>query len=209
MNTSRSGSRSIWRSDHSRRCFRMSGRSCSIAWPVFFARHPPAHEEAMQPGNVDDQAESGQVRAQFLKRDVLACLPKGQNIRRALLNPPGSRVATPRFWGEVARLAPLGLPGDRCRRRNTKPACRCTATHPAINRRQKPRAQIHRERLSHPCWPPSPARILNQKSCPTGIPSRCKMVENRSKRPPIPSGAAQMVGDGEPYCGKEYSGVVN
>ena len=36
MKTRRSGSRSIWPSNHSRRCFRMSGRSCSIAWPVFF-----------------------------------------------------------------------------------------------------------------------------------------------------------------------------
>ena len=35
-------------------------------------------------------------------------------------------------------------------------ACR-EATHSLIYRRQKPLAQIHRQRLTHPCWPPSPA----------------------------------------------------
>ena len=36
MNTSRAGSRSSWRSNHASRRLRTSGRSCSLAWPVFF-----------------------------------------------------------------------------------------------------------------------------------------------------------------------------
>lgn len=46
--------------------------------------------------------------------------------------------------------------------------------------RQKPGTQIHRKRLSHPCRPPSPARILNRKSCLTEIPSEFKTVEKLS-----------------------------
>ncbi len=38
---------------------------------AFFARHSAAREEAVQPGNGDDQVGSGQHLAQFIKRDVL------------------------------------------------------------------------------------------------------------------------------------------
>ena len=91
-----------------------------------------------------------------------------------------AHVAALWLRGKVTRLAPLRLPTDRRRWRNTKSRRRRAAAQAAINRRQKPRTQIHRERLSHPCWPPSPARSLNQKSEPVGIPARFKAVENRS-----------------------------
>ncbi len=70
----------------------------------------------MQPGNGDEQADSGQVRSQFFKRDVLARVPKGQNIRSEFLNPPESQVASLRPRGEVARLAPLRMPTNGRRR---------------------------------------------------------------------------------------------
>ncbi len=58
-----------------------------MAWPVFFARHAPARKEPMQSGDRDDQADLGQARAQFLKRDVLARLPDGEDVGRTLFHP--------------------------------------------------------------------------------------------------------------------------
>jgi hypothetical protein len=65
----------------------MSGRSCSTAWPVFFARHTSAREEAVEPGNRDVQADIDQRQAQFLKRGVPARFPNRQDVRPTLLDP--------------------------------------------------------------------------------------------------------------------------
>ncbi len=53
---------------------------------LFFARHAPTREEAVEPGDGDGQAHPGQCLTQFLKRDVLARLPKGEDLRSARLN---------------------------------------------------------------------------------------------------------------------------
>ena len=153
-----------------------------MAWPVFFARHPPTHEEAMQPGDGDGQANFDQRQAKVLKRDALALLPYGKDVPRTLFHPARAHVAALWLRSKATRLAPLCLPADRCRRRDTKSRRRSTSAQPVIYRCNKPDTQIHRKSVSHPCWPPSPARILNQKSEPAGIPARFKAVEKRSKR---------------------------
>lgn len=98
------------------------------------------------------------------------------STRRERMSPPCSLGAKSPVSRRCAcqRIAVDGAP---CRRR--------AATHPAIHRRQKPRTQIYRKRLSHPCWPPLPAWILNQKSRRMGILLRFKTVEFRSKRPSL------------------------
>jgi hypothetical protein len=45
---------------------------------------------------------------------------------------------------------------------------------------QEAAPQIHQKRLTHLCWPPSPARILNQISRHMGIPYRFRPLEKRS-----------------------------
>jgi hypothetical protein len=45
INTSRAGSRSSWFSNQASRRLRTSGRSCSVAWSVFFERQAVAVEE--------------------------------------------------------------------------------------------------------------------------------------------------------------------
>lgn len=144
MNTSRSGSRSSWPSNQSCRWLRTSGRSCSIAWPVFFARHAVTNEEAMKPGHRDVQADLNQRQAQFLKRDVLARLPHGQDFLSPLLDPARAHVATLRLGSKIARHASLILPADRRRGSDPKASRRRPTTHTVIDRRQKPSAQIHR-----------------------------------------------------------------
>ena len=156
--------------------------TCRRGGPYVFARHAPAHEEAVKSGDGDDQADLRQACAQFLKRDILACLPDGKDVCRTLFHPARAHIATLWLRGKVASLAPLCLPADRRRWSNAKTSSCSTAAQPVINRRQKSRTQIHRKGVSHPCRPPSPARILNQKSHPAGIPPppQFKTVENRS-----------------------------
>jgi NAD(P)-dependent dehydrogenase (short-subunit alcohol dehydrogenase family) len=128
------------------------------------------------------QTNADQCLAQLFKRDVLALFPDSKNVRPPVFYSARAPVAALRLRSKAAGIAPLCLPADRRRRCHTKANCRCTAAHPFINRRQKPPAKIHRKWLAHPCRPPSPARILNQKTQPEGIPFRFRQVENRSKR---------------------------
>jgi hypothetical protein len=78
---------------------------------------------------------------------------------------------------KVPSRPPPRLPPDCCRRRHAKPHRRSSATHPAVNRCQKPRRQIRRESLAIPCRPPRPARILDWKSGRMGIRSQFIAVE--------------------------------
>jgi len=70
MNMSCSGSRSSWPSNRSSRRFRMSGRSCSVACAVFFARDPAPREEPPYRAERDLGAVIGQKRLQFGQGDV-------------------------------------------------------------------------------------------------------------------------------------------
>jgi len=77
--------------------------------------------------------------------------------------------------GKLRRVGPAAS------RAYPKASRRRTATHPSIDRCHKPDTQIHKERLTHPCWTPSPTQILNQNSRQRGIPQRFKTVEYRSR----------------------------
>jgi len=90
------------------------------------------------------QTNLDQRPAKFFKRDVLARLPHSEDVRAPLLDPARAHVTTLRLGSKAAGLAPLRKPADRRRGRHAKPGRCRTATHPVINRRQKPPAQIHR-----------------------------------------------------------------
>src|SRR5918994_5814679 len=65
MNTRRSGSRSSWSSNQASRRFRTSGRSCSEACAVFFARDLVTAAEAPERGHADRRALAGKFRLQL------------------------------------------------------------------------------------------------------------------------------------------------
>jgi len=115
-----------------------------MAWPVFFTRHAAAGEEAVKPGHGDVQTESEQRQAQLFERDVLAPFPDTEDVRPSLLQPTRAHVTALGLGSKVAGLALLRPPADRRRRRHTKARRSRPATHPTINRRQKPPTQIHR-----------------------------------------------------------------
>src|SRR5580698_120070 len=77
-----SGSRSIWPSNQSRRCFSTSGRSCSAACAVFFTRQVVPREEAPQCSITEVKASPGKLSAQFLDRHVASCLEHSQDQAR-------------------------------------------------------------------------------------------------------------------------------
>ena len=132
-----------------------------------------------------NQTGPGQRHAKFIKGDVLAGLPFGEDFLPTLFDTTRACVSALRLRRKTPGRAPLPLPPDRRRGRHAKPHSRRTATHSRINRRQKPRAQIHRKRLTDACWPPYPARVLNQTFNPLGSPRRFRTVEIRSKSPLI------------------------
>ena len=174
MKTSRSGSRSTCPSNRFRRCFKMSGRSCLIAWPAFFCASCPGAQRCdttQQPRRSDRSRPA--LRA--IPQARCPCAPpNSKGLCRMLFHPTRTHVAALWLGSKVTRFPSLRFPADRRRWRNAEPHRRSSA------RRQKSRAQIHRKGVSHPCQPPSPARILNHKSRPTGSPTRFKTVENRS-----------------------------
>lgn len=184
MNTKRSGSRSTWLSNQSWRCLRTSGRSCSMACPVFFCALCPAGRRsgaARQP-ILSDPLRPRQYAA---LRARCPCAPPTRPECRTLAPPRGGivcrRLAALERKGRSQDAAPasewLSIAQPKASRRSS-------ATQPAINRRQKPRAQIHGERVTHPCRPLSPAQMLNRKSERTEIPHRFRTVET------VPSGCS-------------------
>src|SRR5579863_9550515 len=78
-NTSRSGSRLICSSNQADRRLRTSGRSCSAACAVFFARQPTPAEEAPQRTVTEVQAVTGEFAPQFFHRHVATCLEDTQD----------------------------------------------------------------------------------------------------------------------------------
>ncbi len=97
--------------------------------------------------------------------------PTARGSPRGAFDAARVRVATLLLWGDAAGGPQLRLPANCRRRCHPEPRRRRPATHPGINRRQQPRPQIHRKRLTHPCWPPHPASILNQICNPCESPA--------------------------------------
>lgn len=149
MNARRSGSRSSRPSIHSSRRFRTSGRSCSVACAVFFARDPVPVEEPPQRADPDRRAALGEQRLQLDQRNVILRLDRAQGEGCVAC----TAVAALQTGGRRAVLNDQLTPADRARRAHPEPRGCGPARHPAINR------GIYAGLLD-------PAQSLNQKTPP-------------------------------------------
>ncbi len=93
MKTSRSGSRSSWPSNHSSRRFRTSGRSCSIAWPVFFTRDAVTIEEPPDRADPDQCAAFGELPLDLGQCDVALLLDQREDEAGMRFDPAQEPVA--------------------------------------------------------------------------------------------------------------------
>src|ERR1700722_1033695 len=105
MNTRRSGSRSRWPSNHAWRRFKTSGRSCSLARAVFFARDRMTGEEAADRAVANNNALRAERVAQLLDRELRLRLQDGEDRISVSLNPLGPAVAAHRSSPRLALLA--------------------------------------------------------------------------------------------------------
>jgi hypothetical protein len=112
MKTRRSGSRSGWLSNQSRRCFRTSGRSCSTACPVFFARQAMALEESRERRGRSGDAALGQAGAELFEALVALRLERSRDDRVLRFDPARPGVTALRFGREAARSASRRIPSD-------------------------------------------------------------------------------------------------
>lgn len=81
--------------------------------------------------------------------------PKGPEYPQRVPQPAGIAGRLPAASGRSRPSRAAAHADEWPSKGNTKPDRRSMAAQPVINRRQKPGTQIHRKRLSHPCWPPS------------------------------------------------------
>jgi len=112
----------------------------------------------------------GQQRLQFGKGDVWRRLVRSQDQIRMRLEPCRPAIATLllQLWHPVVSLKLL--PPDRTRRTHTKPHRCLPPRQTTLDHSDDSVPKIHRQCSSHPCQPPSPARIVNQKPEALGIP---------------------------------------
>ena len=180
MKTSRAGSRSGWPSNHASRRAATSGRCCSLACAVFFKGHSVTVEEAPDRARREGGAVfAAQPLGQFDQRDVHLCVDLRQDNVVKRLDTMGALIATLRLGAGRARRAPGANPADRTRNRHPEPLGGGPPRHPGFDRHDQPDPQIFRQGLRHACWPPPPARMLNQISAASG-------------KPPIPSGRVML-----------------
>ena len=182
MNTSRSGARSSWPSNHVCRWLRTSGRSCSMAWPVFFCA---SCRDERRSDEARPQRRAGRPRSTPGAVHQARC-PCA--LTRARECPP----AAPRHG--VIACRHLGALGQCFRS--------CAADH-ASGSPSKARPQSEPPRLgnSSPHQPPQGAGHANptikadpsklasftstdseSENPPLGNPLRFRTVENRSRR---------------------------
>jgi hypothetical protein len=180
MKTSRSGSRSSCPSNQSCLCFRTSGRSCSIAWPVFFCA---SCRDEQRSGEARPQRRSGRSRPGPRATPQARCpcaLPRAREC------PP----AAPRHGVIACRR--LGVLGQYCRSCAAVPA----SGSPSMVR---PQSELPQHGNSSPHQSPQEAGHANptikadpsmlasftstdseSENPPLGNPLRFRAVENRS-----------------------------
>ena len=121
----------------------------------FFARDAESGEEAAQRRDRHRHAHLAKLATQLIQCGVAPCFVQRHHRFPMCLDPLRSRVPALRLGGVGARVAALVMPLDYCRGRHTEPHRRSPATHPLVNRGQRSRPKIHRQRLANPCRPPS------------------------------------------------------
>ncbi len=163
MKTRRSGSRPSWFSNHASRCFKISGRSRSLACAVFFPRNVVTVEEAPQRSDAEAMPALGKLCGKFLERDVAALLDERRDQTEMRVDARRPTVPPTRSGGRTANLLLAGAPANSARRRNAKTLSRLPARHAGCDGGDNAFSKIKRKGLlRHACQPPSPAGSLNQ-----------------------------------------------
>jgi hypothetical protein len=155
MNIRRSGSRSSWPSNHSSRRFRMSGRSCSAARAVFFARDLVALEEAANRAIAEDQTPIGQTTARFFQRHVGRLVQEPEDRRTMSLDPAGATVPAQRLRLRIALLAFELAPTVDARGADTEPLARLAMRQTVGDGGKDANPKIDGKSSRHACRPPS------------------------------------------------------
>ena len=112
----------------------------------------------------------GQERLQLGQGDVGRRLVSVQDQPGMRLDLTRASIAALLSWRRCPVLAGKLLPPDRARGADTEPYRRLPTRQTTRDRRHNPVPKIHRQCSRHPCRPPAPAWILNQKTEATGIP---------------------------------------
>ena len=181
MKTSRSGSRSSWPSNQSCRCFRTSGRSCSIAWPVFFCA---SCRDERRSGEARPQRRSGRSRLgpRATPQARYPCV-----LPRARECPP----AAPRHGVIACRR--LGVLGQYCRSCAAVPASGSPSmarpqSEPQQHGNSSPHQSPQEAGHANPTIKADPSILASftstdseSENLPLGNPLRFKTVENRSR----------------------------
>src|SRR5215470_8043973 len=172
MKTSLSGSSCGASSRQAWRAVATSGLSCSAACALFFEGHAVTVEETP---NRAWCKRCPSLRFEHLgdlnQGHVWLGLDRSHDRLMVLFEAPGALVAADPLGLGRSAFAPFLDKAHRARGRDPEPFCRRTARHSALNSPDNSDPQILRQRLGHACWPPCPARSVNQNSRPLGIPS--------------------------------------
>jgi hypothetical protein len=143
MKVSCSGSRSCWLSSHSSRRFRMSGRSCSVACAVFFARDPAPRDEPPYRAKRDLGAATGQRRLQFGQGNVGSRFVSIQDQPGMRLNSHRTSIVALLLSCRRSVLVCKLLPPDGARGADTEPYRRLSRRQITRDCRHNPVSKIH------------------------------------------------------------------
>jgi hypothetical protein len=180
MKTRRRGSSRPWYFFHCARRRATSARSCSVANSVFFEAHPRGMHDPPHRAVARHHAARAQLHNQRPQRHVRCRRQSGQQprpLRCQRVSPtPAHRLrrSTPRRTGP---LRPLHY----ARHADLEPSGNLPAALTIQDRPNNSFPKIQRISSYHPCWPPTPASILNQKLTALGIPYRFRPIESDSR----------------------------
>jgi len=176
-----SGSRSSWPSNHASRALRTSGRSCSCAWPVFFARVMVTRKEAPERRYCHRDPLSRQHRAQFGKGDVRRRLMQRPDPRRARLGLCRARVAALGLGGGLAMVAMKRRPPHRAGRAHPEAPRRGTTRHAPPETAPTTRSRRYIDKGLPICPASCPGSTTQSDFRPLGNPQRFTSRGNCSK----------------------------
>ncbi len=160
--TKRSGSRSSWPSNQSSRRFRISGRSCSVACAVFFARDAVTAEVAPERCHAGERPLTRQALLQLGQCHVRHRGERGRDQAGMGLRAIREPITTLWLGPSIATSPTQSLPADRARGADTEPRRRLATGQTLVNGAQNTRPEIEMQRSRHEGRPPLPANTLNQ-----------------------------------------------
>ena len=157
------------------------GASRSPATTLFFEAEFLGMDAVPHRAVVDLQAAPGEVATSPRKvksPSLIRCITRPVRPRNRL------RLLTTHLPGATLPVCAQPLhPVNRGADRDPKLFRGPVTRHARLNRRNNPLPKINRIRFAHPCRPPIPASMVNQKSAYLGIPNRFKLNSSRFSGP--------------------------